>query len=273
MGRPFYHMEYHQYELEDFLVDPEFRDWVLKPNASNHLFWKKYLDANPSMKKKAMLAKEIILSLGFHTPEAMDSMDGGELLEAILSKKDSREAPRKANLQSMVLRIAASMAVLIALSLGLDKASSTNLDPVYSPNKLIVKENFRGEKSKITLPDGSTVFLNNNSKISYRSRFASKREIHLQGEAFFEVAKDSLKPFVVSSNGLLTKALGTSFNIKAKAGEKVEVGLVTGKILVSTSQGEGQTELIDNLGGKATFDVGKGDLDISSYPDMDFYQW
>lgn len=266
-------MEYHQYNLEDFLVDPEFRNWVLRPDPSNHFFWKKCLDANPGLKRKAMAAKEIILSLEFRSPEASDTMDKGDFLKIILAQKGPREAPWGKLWLHWGMQAAACVLALIALTLGLHAHTSTKIVAQDNRSTSVVKENLRGEKSKIGLPDGSTVYLNNNSKISYRSKFDSKREIFLQGEAFFEVAKDSTRPFLVHANGLLTKALGTSFNIKAPPGEPVEVGLVQGKILVSPNYGEQHARVIDDQGGKATFDVERGKLDISTYPDMDFYQW
>jgi ferric-dicitrate binding protein FerR (iron transport regulator) len=76
--------------------------------------------------------------------------------------------------------------------------------------------------------------MNSNSSISYSKNFKSnKREIKLTGEAFFEVAKDSLRPFVVISEDLLITALGTSFNVKAHADEQnISISLLTGKVAV-----------------------------------------
>lgn len=267
-------MDYHEYELEDFLADPEFRNWVLKPNPSNHFFWKKWLSANPSKKKAVMVAREVILSFKYSSSEDIDIIDQGEILKSILAKKDSQTTVKKSSWPMMAFQAAACALLMTALTVGVKWSTSTEIAPVFIPSKLIVKENFRGQKSRITLPDGSTVYLNNNSKVSYSSSFEEKREIFLEGEAFFEVEKDPTRPFVVNSNGLLTKALGTSFNIKAHNGKKVEVGLVTGKIQVSpVVSGNSDSEIIDALGGKATFDASMGKLDISAYSDMDFYKW
>jgi len=267
-------MDYHEHELEDFMADPEFRNWVLKPNPSNHFFWKKWLAANPCKKRTVLVAREIILSFKYRSSEDIDLIDQGEILKSILAKRDTQTLPKKTSSSLMAFQAAACALIMAALTIGMKWSSSTEIVPTFSPAKLIVKENFRGQKSRITLPDGSTVYLNNNSRVSYSSSFVHKREIFLEGEAFFEVVKDPSRPFVVNSNGLLTKALGTSFNIRAPQGEKVEVGLVTGKILVSpVISDESGTKVIEDLGGKATYDTHDGKLDISSYPDMDFYQW
>ncbi|MGX1928564.1 FecR family protein [Flagellimonas sp. 2504JD4-2] len=266
-------MDYHEYELEDFLADPEFRNWVLKPNPASHFFWKKWLAANPSKRNTVFAAKEIILSLKFHSGSEVDDKDQGELLKSILGKRKPIPGVKKLGWYSIAVQAAACALLLIALSIGHSTSTSAKLEPVFSSVRYIVKENFKGQKSRITLPDGSTVFLNNNSRVSYASQFNGEREVFLDGEAFFEVKKDPAKPFLVNSNGLVTKALGTSFNIKAHKGKKVEVGLVTGKISVASVSEDDNVEIINNRGGKAVFDALDGKLDISAYDDMDFYKW
>lgn len=81
-----------------------------------------------------------------------------------------------------------------------------------------------------TLPDGSMVTLNKNTNISYADNFKGKtRNIKLKGEAFFKVATDKDKPFIVNVNDVIITVLGTSFNVKNNNGETeviVETGLV-----------------------------------------------
>lgn len=99
----------------------------------------------------------------------------------------------------------------------------------------IVKSNPNGRKSKIILPDNSVISLNAGSKITYRDDFTTYRRVWLEGEAFFEVAKDSLHPFSVQTGRIVTTALGTSFNINAYNEHHVNVGLSTGRLMVSDS--------------------------------------
>ncbi len=107
--------------------------------------------------------------------------------------------------------------------------------------KTIVKTTPRGEKSRVILPDGSIVHLNAESSISYSENFSADRNLDLVGEAFFEVTKDSLKPFVVHTQNLSTTALGTSFNIQAYPDlGKVQISLATGKVLIKDSLTEKQ---------------------------------
>ncbi len=89
-----------------------------------------------------------------------------------------------------------------------------------------------GANSKVTLPDGSFVWLNAESNLRYSNQFGKKnREIYLTGEAFFEVAKNKSKVFIVQASDLSIKAYGTSFNVKSYPEENtVEATLIEGSI-------------------------------------------
>ena len=89
-----------------------------------------------------------------------------------------------------------------------------------------------GSKTKVILPDSSTVWLNAGTRLKYPAHFdGSTRHVFLQGEGFFDVTEDSQHPFVVNSNGLNIKVLGTKFNLKANADDNfIETTLVEGVI-------------------------------------------
>lgn len=89
------------------------------------------------------------------------------------------------------------------------------------------------------LPDGTVVMLNSCSRLVYPERFAHDiRKVSVEGEAYFEVAKDADRPFVVESNGVYTKALGTQFNVRARKDSPEHVTLVDGAVEVKTANGE-----------------------------------
>ena len=104
------------------------------------------------------------------------------------------------------------------------------------------KETVAGnEMRQVKLGDGSQITLNRQSSLTYPEVFiAGTREVYLEGEAFFEVTKDSLRPFIVHANGTTTTVLGTSFNINA-LGKAVVVSVATGKVKVSDGD---QTEIL-----------------------------
>lgn len=70
-----------------------------------------------------------------------------------------------------------------------------------------------GQRAELTLPDGTKVWLNAGSKLSYPSFFEKERKVFLSGEGFFDVAKNEKVPFIVSTGTIDVKALGTQFNV------------------------------------------------------------
>ncbi len=91
-----------------------------------------------------------------------------------------------------------------------------------------------GSRTKITLPDGSQVWINSGSKLTYTDFFkGSTRDVQLDGEAYFDVVKDAAHPFIVHTWGIDIKVLGTAFDVKAyKAEPVVEATLIHGSIEV-----------------------------------------
>lgn len=97
-----------------------------------------------------------------------------------------------------------------------------------------------GAKSKIILPDGTEVWLNAGSKLTYNMGFGQKtREVNLAGEGYFKVAKQKEKPFIVHTVKANIKALGTEFNVKAYPDEDfIETILVEGSVAVNQVNNE-----------------------------------
>ena len=93
-----------------------------------------------------------------------------------------------------------------------------------------------GVRKKITLPDGTLVWLNSNSKLSYSADLGNARHrvVFLRGEAYFDVAHHQTRPFLVRTKKLTVKVLGTAFNVKAYPNEKTaEATLIRGAIELS----------------------------------------
>ncbi|MDE3235027.1 MAG: FecR family protein [Bacteroidota bacterium] len=92
-----------------------------------------------------------------------------------------------------------------------------------------------GSKTRLTLPDGTKVWLNAGSKLSYPNTFGNAlREVALTGEAFFDVTKNPQKPFVIHTSKMDIRVLGTAFNVKCYPDEKkIETSLIRGSIEVT----------------------------------------
>ncbi len=112
--------------------------------------------------------------------------------------------------------------------------------------KLIAKSNDAGRKSTFQLRDGTIVNLNSESEISFHETFSdSVRIVWLTGEAFFDIAKDTLKPFYVITKDVKVRALGTSFNVSGYADNSItKVSLSTGRVLVDLNNENASTDKI-----------------------------
>lgn len=142
----------------------------------------------------------------------------------------------------------------------------------------ISKSTPKGSKLNIKLGDGSMVKLNSDSRIWFQSDFNNLdvREVYLEGEAFFDVAKNPNKPFKVYTGQVETRVLGTSFNIKAYSpGQMVNVAVVTGNVEVTdkgnVSSGNQPMDLLPNE--QATVSPGEKKMQKSNFDYIEVVAW
>ena len=142
-----------------------------------------------------------------------------------------RDRVRRTGVFYRYAAVASAVALLIVSSLLVsalhDRTATRHVDVVASA----------GSKTRITLPDGSSVWLNSNAKMRYPEKFTGKfREVELEGEAYFEVANDRGHPFIVNTDGMRVRVLGTSFNLHtgSEDAEVIEVTLTEGSVALFT---------------------------------------
>jgi transmembrane sensor len=111
--------------------------------------------------------------------------------------------------------------------------NSAALPVIQKPVWEVVTRN--GSKTNLLLPDGSSVWLNAGSRLTYDSLYGNKfREVTLSGEAYFDVVKNTNKPFIIHAGKVNIKVLGTVFDVKSYPGEKtMETSLIRGSIEVT----------------------------------------
>ena len=129
------------------------------------------------------------------------------------------------------LWIAAAVAASLAGAILLIHPLNTSKNPTTSKT---VTTN-PGARSRLTLPDGSTVVLNADSRLTYNEDFTGDtREIQLSGEAYFDVAKDPHRPFLIHTKTIDIKVLGTAFNVRSYDNERTtETDLLQGAVEVT----------------------------------------
>ena len=143
-----------------------------------------------------------------------------------------KQMPRK-SFRTNWLMVAATLVISALLSVFFvmnSQESAHDEESVY-----LVKAPEAGEKIRFTLSDGTQVHLNSESKLTYPKNFDnSGREVELEGEAYFVVARDENRPFTVQTHDVTTRVLGTSFNIRSYPDEnEVIVAVSSGKVALT----------------------------------------
>lgn len=218
-----------------------------------------------------------LVSLSTGDLETLRKLMYDEVMQRVRSHETP--SPRRIFTRGRLLRFvggaaAAAVAVFFGLRLFFEDPKTPERDglsvtpeviaeaaPCADPGRTLV-ENRLKTILRQTLPDGSVVWLKPDTWISFPAAFEpEKRELKMKGEAFFEVSPDASRPFVVFSGDLMTRVVGTSFNIKAYGdGSPSEVSVFTGKVSVSLpdgidGQGKGELYLIKDE--KAVFRQGE----------------
>ena len=146
----------------------------------------------------------------------------------------SRKRPRR--LRIALWATAACLSVALAAWFFYDQpttpAKGAELAKTVSPSEISVKN---GSKTKIKLPDGTQVWLNAGSRLTYDKDFGNRiREVTLTGEGFFDVVRNEQKPFIIHTTKMDVKVLGTRFNVRSYPNDKTtEASLIHGSIEVS----------------------------------------
>ena len=238
-------MNYNQYNAEDFAADDSFKMWVGNPTDQTDAFWEAFLAEYPERYYQVEEGRRLVAGLS-SLPQPSDT-DGQ--VNRIWSRIEGTlgVAPPKTYPIWTVARKTLAWAASVVLLLGLGwwwSGSKVSPAPrMYAPVsdssgewKEAVNE---GDKTMdIQLADGSRIQLGKHSQLRYPLQFdAAKREVHLTGNAFFDIRKNPDQPFLVHANGLVTKVLGTSFYIDANEdAPDVTVSVRTGRVSVYTEK-------------------------------------
>ncbi len=233
--------------LQDFLRDEFFIKMVNNPNADTRHYWKLWLARYPERQEDFELAKQIVHSIKYKNPRKLSESDYDRLFTQIIKfkkledEKDSNNIlPKKRKLFQFMAWAAAIILFLITFSFSVfyfiheKKPVELSIHEVFIEKKVPL-----GAKKTIKLSDGSVIRLNSGSKLIFPKQFANdNRTVELRGEAFFDVSKDSNRPFIIKTGDVSTQVLGTSFNIRNYDFEdNIEVALVSGLVKINDSQG------------------------------------
>ncbi|HEV7378667.1 MAG TPA: FecR family protein [Dyadobacter sp.] len=236
-------MQYAEFELEDFLEDSYFKEWVNDPSFESCAFWNNFLVCNPEKAETVAAAKGILFSVSAEVGEEFPHHDQVAVMWEKISYGVSEQPKNNRSLWIRLSGIAASLLMIIFAAGWFLRPEKNKHDYTYTSliteadDKLIEKKNLTNKPIVIELPDHSKITLDPASTISYPSDFANNeiREVYLLGKAFFQIERIPERPFFVYANELVTKVLGTSFTVKAFANDQqMEVVVKTGRVAVFT---------------------------------------
>lgn len=229
---------YQRYQVEDFVMDEAFQQWVRHPNTASDQFWQRFLVTYPEQRSTVEEARKLIENIRYQ-PYILPEARQQQILEAAYAQASNRMSAQKL-LQIFPRKywaVAATFILLVcsALVFWLLLSSYTTYETGYQENK------------KILLADGSKVTLNANTRLNVNvdAEADQPREVWLEGEAYFEVKQLNAtntkgesagrKKFIVHTDHFDVEVLGTVFNVTNRA-EKSEVLLQSGAVQIASQR-------------------------------------
>ncbi|MDP4289881.1 MAG: FecR family protein [Bacteroidota bacterium] len=231
-------METKNYATVDFILNESFQRYVLNNNQEDAKYWADWLIENPDAADAFQEARSLVSFIASRKVLPRHSSIRDEVFGKLISQietenKEERVRP-KSRFISPIWYAAASIIVIVALLFFFNIPNLLYTGSGTSENLQIIVP--KGQRSQVLLPDGTKVWLNSGTVLKYPSSFLrQRREVYLEGEAFFNVAHRYNLPFLVHIKDHLTiKVLGTQFNVKCYNEDRtVETTLIKGAVLFS----------------------------------------
>ena len=207
-----------------------------------HALLKRYVEGKCSEQERHIIDKWYEL-LDDGNPVNEDTIEWNEIEDRLWNKihsetiSDTASEKHKNKKVYLIIKWFSIAAIFIVAATGVylytsHSQSANSFESEKVQQGLLEETNFADASKQIILEDGSVVILKKDSKIAFPKHFPkNKREVYLDGEAFFTVSKNAVRPFFVYNNNLVAEVLGTSFNVKI-INNKIEVAVKTGKVAV-----------------------------------------
>lgn len=227
------------------------------------------------------IAASIILLVGLFVGRTINGVrdihEEQELAKSVMQPGTSKAILMMADGKEVVLEQGQNLNILLNERV---RVATSSQGIVYEEHgKGMVTEEYNklttpvGGEYSLVLSDGTKVFLNADSELKYPVEFSDgKRIVDLKGEAYFEVHKDSLRPFIVRMNGAEVTVLGTSFNVNTYGDDgQIYTTLVNGSVRVSSVK-NGQAEVL-KPGMQSVMDVQSGQLTVREVDVEPYVAW
>ena len=228
--------------IKDFLEDKAFRTWMKERRPEDRLYWQEWLNLHPDKKDIYEQAVAAFLAIEGNT----EDLSNGQIAEHTRRILALMPDDSPVGIRPLHRWLWAAAAAIVLLTVGwqlyLSDVGQPSTITKRQEEKQLKVDSWETVTNKmkvpmvVLLPDNSSVLLSPGSNLRYRKQTNEQlREVFLQGEGFFEVAKNPDKPFLVYTNNLTAKVLGTSFQIHSYDNEEtVFVKVKAGKVAVSS---------------------------------------
>lgn len=245
-------MNYRHYKATDFVADPFFRSWVLDQDPEAAVFWENWIKENAGRREELDEARALLHVLaGRELRVSEQELD--ERVLGMLAQAGGQVQRTETRVRPVFYRyagIAASICLMAGLGwLGYHSLEKKPDNPAQiggmrtSGEGSIVRFNRTTKPVTILLEDSSMVMLAPESELTFPEKFAPEmREVHLKGEAFFQISHNPDRPFLVKTKELITRVLGTSFTVKSfEKDPDASVSVKTGRVSVYSRKDEMST--------------------------------
>ncbi|MFA5819194.1 MAG: FecR domain-containing protein [Bacteroidales bacterium] len=193
-----------------------------------------FCDNNKEKELKHLLLRQFYELL---PEDDLDKKDLNHILYRIHYDINTRLSVRKARPFDNFIRWTLRIACVIILPLLIFIGMQTYKEDYLKKEVWVEIKAPAWTRAQFSLPDGTTGWLNSNSSVKYNGNFIADRQVTLTGEAFFDVFGDEKRPFLVNTNKVIVKVLGTRFNIASYENEKnIEVVLEEGKLVFNDAE-------------------------------------
>jgi ferric-dicitrate binding protein FerR (iron transport regulator) len=269
------------FKATDFVLDQDFIAWTDGFERDTEPAWQEWLEQHPIEAIEVEKARQILMSLHFSQKEfiAEEVDQEWQQIKSRISEPDVAVENDIKVVKTFPLwakLIAASVALLILTWIGRNYMYPSDGTPLLTEQQAA-----NGQQLTIKLTDGTVIQLNAGSTLIYPDKFlADKREVRLKGEAYFEVAPDATAPFLIYTDDVRVKVIGTKFTVKAYPESKdVKVAVVEGMVAVNLTVVKGKKEIVETTEANLIKDematIVKKDqqLKISAFDKNDLLGW
>lgn len=202
---------------------------------------KDWMDKSDDNARELFKTEEI-----YHLGKCEDESDSQQMQKAEQRLMERLEQEQARQSKRRKLFVGMRYAAMLAGAFLLGALGYLLLLPQAEPEEPLLTVNTTGKMKMLKLPDGTKVWLNKHTELKYPRSFANDhRTVYLEGEGYFEVTKNPEKPFVVQSEAMQVRVLGTTFNLKSDKEHMSAVAtLIEGEVIVKGNHDEGMIALV-----------------------------